>query len=209
METNLKKLLPLLFFCLLLFSCRNTLSFTLMDDESIYFEADCNFDAASPIQKMLESTGSSFDDLNLDELKSGLEEEGFSKVQVYKKKEGGLTVKGILPDDNVIVGQENGSISFRLTPENFRDFYNGSGERLASVFDIFLIPLLSDDEEISGLDRQGYLDLIASFYGQGFSDEIAKSSLVIILKNKKQNRLQKSIYFPDLFTITSAIDFSL
>jgi len=67
----------------------------------------------------------------------------------------------------------------------------------------------SDDEEISGLDRQGYLDLIASFYGQGFSDEIAKSSLVIILKNKKQNRLQKSIYFPDLFTITSAIDFSL
>lgn len=205
----MKKLIPALFFCFLFFSCRNTLTFSLMDDDSIYFEADCNFDSGGAIQKLLESTGSDFNDLNLEELKSGLEEEGFSRLQLYKKKEGGLTVKGILPDDNLIVTKENDRIKFRLTPEIFQDFYNGSGEKIASVFDLFLIPLLSDDEEISSLDGQGYLDLIASFYGQGFADEIAKSSLVIVLKNKKQNTAQKSIYFTQLFTIGSAFEFSL
>ena len=84
-------------------SCRNQLSFTLLDDDSISFCAECNFDQSGAIQKLLQSVGTDFSELNLDELKSGLEEEGFTKVQVYPSKTEGLVIKGIVPEDNDFV----------------------------------------------------------------------------------------------------------
>ena len=76
-------------------------------------------------------------------------EEGFTKVQVYPSQTSGLVIKGFIPKDNESVFVRDGIISFRLTQENFRDFYNGSSEKIAAVFDVFLVPVLSDDEEIS------------------------------------------------------------
>lgn len=207
------KKLPVIFALLLLTlslaACKNTASFALLEDNSISFELDCSFEQNGPIQKLLESVGTDFNQLNLEELREGLLEEGFNSVSVYRKKEGGIIIKALLPPDNPIVSRQNDLITFRLTPLNFRDLYNGSGEKLAAVFDLFLIPALADDEETASLDENGYLELIASFYGQNFADEISRSSLKINLKNKKQNTAQKTLSFASLFTIKEAIEFSL
>ena len=169
------------FLALSLASCKNTATFTLLDDNSISFELDCSFEQNSPIQKLLESVGTDFNQLNLEELREGLLGEGFKSVEIYRKNQGGIIIKSILPPDNPIVSSQNDLITFRLTPLNFRDLYNGSGEKLAAVFDLFLIPVLADDEETASLDEYGYLELIASFYGQNFADEISRSSLKINL----------------------------
>ena len=197
------------FLALSLASCKNTATFTLLEDNSISFELDCSFEQNGPIQKLLESVGTDFNQLNLEELREGLLEEGFKSVEIYRKNQGGIIIKSILPPDNPIVSSQNDLITFRLTPLNFRDLYNGSGEKLAAVFDLFLIPVLADDEETASLDENGYLELIASFYGQNFADEISRSSLKINLKNKKENTAQKTLSFASLFTIKEAIEFSL
>ncbi len=197
------------FLALSLASCKNTATFTLLDDNSISFELDCSFEQNGPIQKLLESVGTDFNQLNLEELREGLLEEGFKSVEIYRKNQGGIIIKSILPPDNPIVSSQNDLITFRLTPLNFRDLYNGLGERLAAVFDLFLIPALADDEETASLDEKGYLELIASFYGQNFADEISFSSLKINLKNKKENTAQKTLSFASLFTIKEAIEFTL
>jgi hypothetical protein len=187
-------------------SCRNQLVFTLLEDDTIAFDVECNFDQSGAIQKLLQSVGTDFSELNLDELKSGLEEEGFTKVQVYPSKTEGLVIKGIVPENNDIVFQKDGIITFRLTQENFRDFYNGSSARIAAVFDMFLVPVLSDDEELQALDEKGYLDLVASFYGQSFADELSKSSMKISVQDKKKNTTEKTIYFASLFTARKPVE---
>ena len=201
--------LILLALCTMFFSCKNTLSFTLTQDNKIAFEADCDFGNGSAIQKMLAGIGTDFNDLNLDDLKAGLESDGFRNVEVYPKNangSGGIIVKGILPPNSPIITASGDSLTFSLTPLNFRDFYHGSGENLANILDLFLIPALADDEESAQMDEKGYLDLIASFYGQPFADEISQSTLKILLKNKKQNTAQKTISFANLFTIKSTIE---
>ena len=210
-----KQTLPfliLLALCTMLFSCKNTLSFTLTGDNQIAFEADCDFGNGSAIQQMLAGVGTDFNDLNLDDLKAGLESDGFKNVEVYPKNKngnGGLIVKGILPPDSPIITASGDSLTFSLSPLNFRDFYHGSGENLATILDLFLIPVLADDEVSAQMDEKGYLDLIASFYGQPFADEISQSTLKILLKNKKQNTAQKTISFATLFTIKSTIEITL
>ena len=187
-------------------SCKNQLAFILQEDDSIAFTLECNFDQGGAIQNLLQSVGTDFSELNLDELKSGLEEEGFRKVEVYPAQSQGLVIKGILPADNEIAFQNEGIITFRLTNENFRDFYNGSSARMAAVFDMFLVPALSDDEETKNLDEKGYLDLIASFYGQNFADELSKSSIKISVQDKRKNITEKTILFTSLFTAKKTIE---
>ncbi len=187
-------------------SCKNQLAFMLQEDDSIAFMLECNFDQGGAIQNLLKSAGSDFSELNLDQLKTGLLEEGFTKVEVYPSKAEGLVIKGILPADNEIVFEKEGIITFRLTNENFRDFYNGSSARMAAVFDIFLVPALSDDEETKNLDEKGYLDLIASFYGQNFADELSRSSIKISVQDKRKNITEKTILFTSLFTAKKTIE---
>lgn len=187
-------------------SCKNQLAFMLQEDDSIAFMLECNFDQGGAIQNLLKSAGSDFSELNLDQLKAGLLEEGFTKVEVYPSKAEGLVIKGILPADNEIVFEKEGIITFRLTNENFRDFYNGSSARMAAVFDIFLVPALSDDEETKNLDEKGYLDLIASFYGQNFADELSRSSIKISVQDKRKNITEKTILFTSLFTAKKTIE---
>lgn len=187
-------------------SCKNQLAFMLQEDDSIAFMLECNFDQGGAIQNLLKSAGSDFSELNLDQLKAGLLEEGFTKVEVYSSKAEGLVIKGILPADNEIVFEKEGIITFRLTNENFRDFYNGSSARMAAVFDIFLVPALSDDEETKNLDEKGYLDLIASFYGQNFADELSRSSIKISVQDKRKNITEKTILFTSLFTAKKTIE---
>ena len=187
-------------------SCKNQLAFMLQEDDSIAFMLECNFDQGGAIQNLLKSAGSDFSELNLDQLKAGLLEEGFTKVEVYPSKAEGLVIKGILPADNEIVFEKEGIITFRLTNENFRDFYNGCSARMAAVFDIFLVPALSDDEETKNLDEKGYLDLIASFYGQNFADELSRSSVKISVQDKRKNITEKTILFTSLFTAKKTIE---
>lgn len=187
-------------------SCKNQLAFMLQEDDSIAFMLECNFDQGGAIQNLLKSAGSDFSELNLDQLKAGLLEEGFTKVEVYPSKNEGLVIKGILPVDNEIVFEKEGIITFRLTNENFRDFYNGCSARMAAVFDIFLVPALSDDEETKNLDEKGYLDLIASFYGQNFADELSRSSIKISVQDKRKNITEKTILFTSLFTAKKTIE---
>lgn len=187
-------------------SCKNQLAFMLQEDDSIAFMLECNFDQGGAIQNLLKSAGSDFSELNLDQLKTGLLEEGFTKVEVYPSKAEGLVIKGILPADNEIVFEKEGIITFRLTNENFRDFYNGCSARMAAVFDIFLVPALSDDEETKNLDEKGYLDLIASFYGQNFADELSRSSIKISVQDKRKNITEKTILFTSLFTAKKTIE---
>lgn len=187
-------------------SCKNQLAFMLQEDDSIAFMLECNFDQGGAIQNLLKSAGSDFSELNLDQLKAGLLEEGFTKVEVYPSKAEGLVIKGILPADNEIVFEKEEIITFRLTNENFRDFYNGSSARMAAVFDIFLVPALSDDEETKNLDEKGYLDLIASFYGQNFADELSRSSIKISVQDKRKNITEKTILFTSLFTAKKTIE---
>ena len=187
-------------------SCKNQLAFMLQEDDSIAFMLECNFDQGGAIQNLLQSIGTDFSELNLDQLKAGLLEEGFTKVEVYPSKAEGLVIKGILPVDNEIVFEKEGIITFRLTNENFRDFYNGSSARMAAVFDIFLVPALSDDEETKNLDEKGYLDLIASFYGQNFADELSRSSIKISVQDKRKNITEKTILFTSLFTAKKTIE---
>lgn len=203
---RLSRILFILSFVFICASCRNQLEFVLCDDDSIFFTVECNFDSDGVIQKLLQSVGTDFSELNLDELRSGLEEEGFSKVQVYPSASEGLVIKGYVPKDNDIVFQKDGVITFRLTNEKFRNFYNGSSPRIMAVFDMFLVPVLSDDEELLNLDENEYLDLIASFYGQSFSNELSKSSLQISVQDKKKNKTQKTVYFASLFTTKKAIE---
>lgn len=200
------RLLILSAFLVIFASCKNQLAFMLQEDDSIAFMLECNFDQGGAIQNLLKSAGSDFSELNLDQLKAGLLEEGFTKVEVYPSKAEGLVIKGILPADNEIVFEKEGIITFRLTNENFRDFYNGSSARMAAVFDIFLVPALSDDEETKNLDEKGYLDLIASFYGQNFADELSRSSIKISVQDKRKNITEKTILFTSLFTAKKTIE---
>lgn len=200
------RLLILSVFLVIFASCKNQLAFMLQEDDSIAFMLECNFDQGGAIQNLLKSAGSDFSELNLDQLKTGLLEEGFTKVEVYPSKAEGLVIKGILPADNEIVFEKEEIITFRLTNENFRDFYNGSSARMAAVFDIFLVPALSDDEETKNLDEKGYLDLIASFYGQNFADELSRSSIKISVQDKRKNITEKTILFTSLFTAKKTIE---
>ena len=200
------RLLILSAFLVIFASCKNQLAFMLQEDDSIAFMLECNFDQGGAIQNLLKSAGSDFSELNLDQLKTGLLEEGFTKVEVYPSKAEGLVIKGILPADNEIVFEKEGIITFRLTNENFRDFYNGCSARMAAVFDIFLVPALSDDEETKNLDEKGYLDLIASFYGQNFADELSRSSIKISVQDKRKNITEKTILFTSLFTAKKTIE---
>lgn len=200
------RLLILSAFLVIFTSCKNQLAFMLQEDDSIAFMLECNFDQGGAIQNLLKSAGSDFSELNLDQLKAGLLEEGFTKVEVYPSKAEGLVIKGILPADNEIVFEKEGIITFRLTNENFRDFYNGCSARMAAVFDIFLVPALSDDEETKNLDEKGYLDLIASFYGQNFADELSRSSIKISVQDKRKNITEKTILFTSLFTAKKTIE---
>ena len=200
------RLLILSAFLVIFASCKNQLAFMLQEDDSIAFMLECNFDQGGAIQNLLKSAGSDFSELNLDQLKAGLLEEGFTKVEVYPSKAEGLVIKGILPADNEIVFEKEGIITFRLTNENFRDFYNGCSARMAAVFDIFLVPALSDDEETKNFDEKGYLDLIASFYGQNFADELSRSSIKISVQDKRKNITEKTILFTSLFTAKKTIE---
>ena len=70
------RLLILSAFLVIFASCKNQLAFMLQEDDSIAFMLECNFDQGGAIQNLLKSAGSDFSELNLDQLKAGLLEEG-------------------------------------------------------------------------------------------------------------------------------------
>lgn len=130
-------------------------------------------------------------------LKESLKNSGFENVQIVSGKLKKLLItmedksqKSALFMTKLLKVQ-NGTIFVDFSYENLKKFYDNADEQLQSDLDLLLAPVFND-EKMSEIE---YLETVASFYGEKMADELAESSIKLIIINAdgKKHALNISI----------------
>ena len=94
-----------------------------------------------------------------------------------------------------IVSVKKDDIKISLTAEKFLQLYNSSGEDIQMLLDLFLSPVLNDEE----MSEEEYVDTINVAYGEGAGKEIDESSVHFSVTNKKGKKITKEIFAKSIF----------
>lgn len=126
---------------------------------------------------------------------NALVESGFSNVKVVSLNQ---NIAISFTDKNCdsylfqsgIVTVKNGELKISLTAEKFRQLYNSSGEDIQMLLDIFLSPVLNDEE----LSEEEYIDTISVTYGENVGEEIDNSAVYFTVTDKSGKKKTKKIF---------------
>ena len=171
-------------------SCTTEVTLTVKSDDSvnIHFEGG----AGEAFTKMISSAagvGTSADGtsvIDTDAVSYELAKAGFSTVKVEEKTDGLVLID--MSDKKSssyiftsgIIKSEKGKLSAAITRKSLEDFYNSADEQTRMTLDLFLAPVFNNEI----MSEQEYLEMLASFYGQGAADEVSQSLVKINLISK-------------------------
>ena len=123
---------------------------------------------------------------------------GFKDVRAEKIGNKGFSVTFSSPENAKNPLTESGILNyselkkpyFSLSREKFQQFYDKIPFELKSYIDLFMAPSFTDEE----MDNEEYLDLVASVFGPGLSDEIKNARIHFVFDdNGKISRKTMSL----------------
>ena len=93
------------------------------------------------------------------------------------------------------------------TPANLSALYASLPETVRSYIDLFMAPVFS----VESMTKSEYLDLVASVYGQNLADEIAGSSVSIVLSAPDASGKKKKVSVPlaDLLAASAPLTYTV
>lgn len=84
------------------------------------------------------------------------------------------------------------SMTLTLSPANLSTLYSSLPDTVQSYIDLFMAPVFTGES----MTKSEYLDLVASVYGQDLADEIAESSVSIVLSAPDVSGKKKKVSVP-------------
>lgn len=174
----------------LFLSCTTEVTLTVKADDSvdIHFEGG----AGAAFTKMISSAAGAGSDMLIDEdtVSYELAKAGFSAVKVNQKKGGAVFIsmndkkqKSYIFTSG-IVKSEKGKLTAAISRKSLEDFYASADEQTRMTLDLFLAPVFNDEE----MSEAEYLEMVASFYGEGAAKEVGESIVKINLISKDGSR---------------------
>ena len=174
----------------LFLSCTTEVTLTVKADDSvdIHFEGG----AGAAFTKMISSAAGADSDMLIDEdaVSYELAKAGFSAVKVNQKKGGAVFIsmndkkqKSYIFTSG-IVKSEKGKLTAAISRKSLEDFYTSADEQTRMTLDLFLAPVFNDEE----MSEAEYLEMVASFYGEGAAKEVGESIVKINLISKDGSR---------------------
>lgn len=94
--------------------------------------------------------------------------------------------------------------TLRINPKIMQDFSKSLGEEFKSIMDLFMAPVLSDEE----MSKDEYKELVAVVYGQKLADELMKSTMEIAISSLKGKEKVHKILLADLLTLSEEKTFT-
>ena len=210
MKIFFKNLTILIFFSFFLFfSCSAEITFEAKKDGSVKISYAGDF-SGEFLQFMIMNQNSENSEVNSADLenaeidkqvlKESLKNSGFENVQIVSGKLKKLLItmedksqKSALFMTKLLKVQ-NGTIFVDFSYENLKKFYDNADEQLQSDLDLLLAPVFND-EKMSEIE---YLETVASFYGEKMADELAESSIKLIIINADGKKHALNISIPKL-----------
>lgn len=145
--------------------------------------------------------------IDVEGITKALEDSGFSKVKVAAQND---NIMISFVDENRdsylfqsgIVSVKNNDVKVSLTAAKFLQLYNSSGEDIQMLLDLFLSPVLNDEE----MSEEEYVDTISVTYGEDAGKEIDESAVHFTVIDKNGKKRTKNIFAKSIFC---GKDFSL
>ena len=191
------------------FSCTTEITLTLKPDDSV----DIKFEggAGEAFTKMILSASGKTSENELSE-QSGTEgtysaidknavtfelaKAGFENVIVDSQKNGvriSMTDRKrtsyIFTSGIIKLSENKDSLKTQITRKSLEDFYNSADEQTRMILDLFLSPVFNDEQ----MSDSEYLEMLASFYGEGAANEVQDSFVKINLVDKKGRKTEQRI----------------
>ncbi len=175
----------------LFFSCSTEVTLTLQEDDSldIRFEGGAGAAFARMISSAAGMSSGEEDGLVIDTASVSYElaRAGFSDVKVNQKKGGAVSISmqdkkqtSYLFTSKIIKSEKNKIIA-SITRKSLEDFYSFADEQTRMILDLFLAPVFNDEN----MSEAEYLEMLASFYGEGAAKEVEESLVIINLVDKE------------------------
>lgn len=171
-------------------SCTTEVTLSVQKDDSvdIHFEGG----AGEAFTKMIASasglgmTAEGASVVDAEAVSYELAKAGFSSVKVEEKTGGHVLID--MSDKksssyiftSEIIKSEKGKLSAAITRKSLEDFYNSADEQTRMTLDLFLAPVFNNEI----MSEQEYLEMLASFYGEGAAKEVSQSLVKINLISK-------------------------
>ncbi len=193
--------LLLLVFSGLFISCQTEITLSVKADNSV----DIKFEggAGSAFTNMILSASGSDagieNGIDADAVSYELAKAGFENVRVESK---GSSVRINMTDKKCssyifssgIVQFDSGRLKTKITRKSLEDFYTSADEQTRMILDLFLSPVFNNDT----MSESEYLEMLASFYGEGAAKEVQESFVKINLIGKDGKKEEQHIALSQL-----------
>lgn len=201
----------LILFCLSVFSgCTADVKLELKKDGNV--QVSFKGGAGQAFTKMIQAatgTGGPGADLEIydtNEIAMELAKSGFSNVQVNSNK-ADITVsmtentgKSFLFTSGILKKTKE-ELSTELTPKSLSAFYSTADEQIVMILDLLLAPVFNDET----MTQEEYLEILASFYGEGIAKELKESTIKITLVNVNGKKVNQTIPLAKLLCLDETI----
>ena len=170
----------------LFLSCQTEIVFSLQADDSVNITFEGGSGAA--FSKMISAAAGTEGDFLIDEASVTYElaRAGFSDVKVTQKKNASVRISMSDKKQNSylftskLLKKEKDSLKAEINPKSLKLFYDSADEQTRMILDLFLSPVFNDEQ----MTESEYLEMLASFYGKAAADEVEKSSVKLVLRDK-------------------------
>lgn len=196
MKKRIIYLLGILVTVILLSSCEGNAKVALKADGAVSFEFTGSIGDA--FKEMMSSAGNDLSTIDEEGIKLALEQSGFSNVFVVADvlrndiviKFEDKTRSSYLFQTEIVSVKDDKEVNFNITAGKFLKLYNAAGEDIQMLLDLFLSPVLNDEE----MSEKEYIETIAVTYGEDAGKEIDDSSVKFTIVNKDGKKKSKSIF---------------
>ena len=194
-------LLSLTLSLLLLFvSCKGDAKITLKENGSVSFSFSGFLGDA--FQEMMSGAGGDLSSVDEKGIAQALKESGFENINVDVDAKNNLINinfedkqrDSYLFTEN-IVQVKGDSLDLSLTAQQFVRLYELSGDDIISLLDLFISPVLNDEE----MSEEEYIETVEVTYGGDVGKELRESNVNFVITDKKGKTKSKSVYATSIF----------
>lgn len=196
--------------CLVLTGCTADVKLELKKDGNV--QVSFKGGAGQAFTKMIQAatgtggTGADLEIYDTKEIAKELSKSGFSNVQVNSNKADisvsmtENTGKSFLFSSGILKKTE-GELSTELNPKNLAAFYSTADDQIVMILDLLLAPVFNDEE----MSENEYLEILASFYGEGIAKELKESTIKITLVNANGKKVNQTVPLVKLLCLAESI----
>ncbi|WP_407398500.1 hypothetical protein [Treponema sp.] len=144
----------------------------------------------------IEGTRTQNEIFDLPSIKKSIENAGYKNVEISSPERTRLNLSFAGKFD--FIESDTDKTTLIVTPEAMQKFSNSLGEEFKSIMDLFMAPVLSDEN----MSNEEYAELVAVVYGQPLAEEMLKSKMEFSIASPKGKTKAYKIPLVDLLTLS-------